>query len=137
MVRDIMVGQDKDVRPNNASLVGMGSSSQSVNVKNTNFPRPSHKVVKVIDYAMKDQLSPSRRSGVCKFVKWENRKMGGTKLTPMVHVKVMMLQLQQVGDIGRCSIVEPKLWDALDGLKLAWDIGLRHIILEIDSLIAT
>ncbi|PPD70071.1 hypothetical protein GOBAR_DD33043 [Gossypium barbadense] len=36
--------------------------------------------------------------------------------------------------IGICSTVEVKLWGAYDGLRQAWHIGARNVILELNSL---
>lgn len=38
--------------------------------------------------------------------------------------------------LGRCSIFKAELWGILEGLKLAWDLGFRKIIAELDSLSA-
>ena len=38
-----------------------------------------------------------------------------------------------VNQLGICSPMEAELWGALEGLKLAWGMGMKQIILESDS----
>ncbi|KAK9139614.1 hypothetical protein Scep_009295 [Stephania cephalantha] len=38
---------------------------------------------------------------------------------------------------GTCSIFYAELWGALVGLQLAWSLGLRRIILEVDNVADT
>ncbi|KAK8572720.1 hypothetical protein V6N13_048300 [Hibiscus sabdariffa] len=35
--------------------------------------------------------------------------------------------------IGMCEVLEAELWGVVTGLRMAWDRGLRRIILEVDS----
>lgn len=89
---------------------------------------------------MKDQLSPSGRSRVCKFVTWEKLENRWCKVnTDGAHedydivAKVGRVIQNHEGcwlsgfcrNIGRCFVVEGELWGVLDGLKLVWDLGLR------------
>ncbi|WCJ28598.1 Polynucleotidyl transferase ribonuclease H-like superfamily protein [Euphorbia peplus] len=36
-------------------------------------------------------------------------------------------------NIGNCSAVQSELWGILKGLMLAWDVGIKHLIVESDS----
>ena len=38
-----------------------------------------------------------------------------------------------LANLGVCSITIAKVWGAFYGLKLAWDKGLRNVLLEMDS----
>ena len=37
-------------------------------------------------------------------------------------------------NLGQCSVLEAELWGIYEGLNLAWEAGLRNIILESDSV---
>ncbi|MFQ6670886.1 hypothetical protein Gotur_035609 [Gossypium turneri] len=39
-------------------------------------------------------------------------------------------------NIGRCSVLNAKLWGALEGLQLAWNLGLKRVAFEMDSTVA-
>lgn len=36
--------------------------------------------------------------------------------------------------LGTCSVVQTELWAIYDGLKLAWQRGLRNILVESDNM---
>lgn len=38
--------------------------------------------------------------------------------------------------LGRCSVLVVELWGILEGLKLAWDLGFKDVVIESDSLLA-
>lgn len=42
----------------------------------------------------------------------------------------------QLRNIRVCSILQAKFWGALDGLKLAWNLGSHHVILKLDNTLA-
>ncbi|KAK8997530.1 hypothetical protein V6N11_012087 [Hibiscus sabdariffa] len=35
--------------------------------------------------------------------------------------------------IGVCSVLEAELWGVAEGLRLAWDAGIRVVLLEVDN----
>ncbi|KAK5793441.1 hypothetical protein PVK06_034587 [Gossypium arboreum] len=35
--------------------------------------------------------------------------------------------------IGICPIVEAELWGAYDGLRQAWSMGIRNVVLKMDN----
>ena len=38
--------------------------------------------------------------------------------------------------LGRCSVIEAEIWSIIHGLRLAWEKGLRQLVLEMNSLMA-
>lgn len=37
-------------------------------------------------------------------------------------------------NIGCCSIINAEMWGVLDGLHLAWNLGIEKLVLEMDSI---
>ncbi|KAE8684046.1 hypothetical protein F3Y22_tig00111157pilonHSYRG00040 [Hibiscus syriacus] len=37
-------------------------------------------------------------------------------------------------EYGCCSVLNAELWGLLDGLRLAWDYGIRRILIEMDNV---
>ncbi|KAK8693449.1 hypothetical protein V6N13_071033 [Hibiscus sabdariffa] len=35
--------------------------------------------------------------------------------------------------IGRCSVLEAELWGVVKGLRLAWNVGIQVVLLEVDN----